>query len=188
MHSTRATQVVGQAGDLERLADGRCQRVIAPDESMELIIEHIADRRLKRESFLLGAGRLDHWIFRHFEPGRPARRRPGILASGKNRLASPRALGGSGQTTSGRSRPAKSRREALEVRFLIRVVGRREHLAPKPLNALGKRLKDKTAPIDQIAARIDCQGHGRSGWRARDRIAIETVKSYVSHDQTRGPH
>ena len=64
--------------------------MIASDEAVELVVEHVADGWLEREPFFLGAGRVGPLdLLGHFEPGRPAFGKDLEARCGRKRLASP---------------------------------------------------------------------------------------------------
>src|SRR4051812_20340880 len=65
------TEVADVPGDLQGFPDRGGERMVAPDESMELLVQDVADRRLQGEALFvraLGIGPLDP--VGEFEPGR----------------------------------------------------------------------------------------------------------------------
>ena len=164
--------------------------MLAPHEPMELIVEHVAHRRLEREPFLLGTGRPPLDFFGHFQPGRPAFGKdlepPAPAGSGWRR---PRARGGSARTRYGRSRPGGMRRR--NTRSPAPLPRRRATRSPgneTPVSSWeAPEKRNSTNP--EIAAGIDQQRRWRDlGRRAGNRIAIEPVESRMPHDQTGRPN
>ena len=180
---------VHEPGDIECLADRRGERVISAYEAMELIVEHIADGRLQRESFFLGSGGvrpLD--LFGHLQPGGPSfgenlkagrRQEPARVSPRCTVIAAIRDLG--------RPRPPGNVATKLSKSASSSTCSRRGNdLASKALKRLWMRLKEVAAPVNQIAARIDRERGWRDlGGRAGNGVTIETIESGLPHHEAR---
>ena len=173
--------------DLQGVADGWSQGVIASHNAVELIIEDIADGRFKRQPFFLaarGVGPQD--LFGHLEPGCSA-----LGKDLKTRLWQEAAGIAPGPTMVSAERDLGSCAtweccgKILEVWLRIGPIGRADDLALHSVQRIRERLEDEAAPIEEIAAWIDQEGRRRDlSSRPWDGVTIEAIEPCVPYDQS----